>query len=266
MRKVTDAQVDAIPGWFQPYDRDLFRVLLPATHDLLGGGDLAELGAYQGKSAVVVGADTREGEVFTVIDLFGAEAPDADNQAENDDQYADLSRDSFERYYLGVHSSLPEIVTAPSATIVNHASAGTHRFVHVDASHLFEHVVLDIEAVRRLLAPGGVVVFDDIRSEHTPGVAAAVWRATANGLHPFAITPVKLYATFGDPRPWFEVIRDWAETSKSGHEVQTIDGLSVVRIVEPKLAEPPVWRAYVPARLMPIAHRVRHVLARQRAS
>ena len=166
---VTDAQVDAIPGWFQPYDRELFRLLLPATHDVLGGGNLAELGVYQGKSAVLVGSDVREGETFTVIDLFGAAASDHDNQAENDEQYSDLSRESFEEHYLSVHSELPDVVTGPSATVVDHASTGSHRFVHVDASHLYEHVRLDVEAARQLLAPQGVVVFDDIRSEHTRG-------------------------------------------------------------------------------------------------
>ncbi len=54
---------------------------------------------------------------------------------------------------------------------------------------------------RTLLAPEGVVVFDDYRAEHTPGVAAAVWQRLDKGLSPFALSPVKMYATFGDPLP-----------------------------------------------------------------
>ena len=44
--------------------------------------------------------------------------------------------------------------------------------------------------------PGGVVVFDDIITAHTPGVTAAVWQgATSDGLVPLCQT-WKLYGTW----------------------------------------------------------------------
>jgi len=227
-RSVSDAQIDAIPGWFQDYDVDLFRLLLDRTAEV--GGDLAELGTYLGKSAVLIGGSLQPGERFTVVDLFGAEAVADANQAENDDQYAGLTRAAFEENYRAVHGELPEVVTGLSGSVVDHAPHGTHRFVHVDAGHLYDNVVEDIAAARTLLRSEGVVVFDDVRSEHTPGVAAAVWRATADGLRPFAVTPVKLYATFGDPGPWFRAVLEWAETSRWSHEVQSIAGDEVVRL------------------------------------
>lgn len=227
-RDVTDDQVAAIPGWLQDYDVDLFRLLLARTAET--GGDLAELGVYLGKSAVLIGSSLAEGEQFTVVDLFGAEAGDEANQSENLDQYDGLSREAFEAHYRDVHGDLPVVVAGPSVAIVDHAPHGTHRFVHVDAGHLFDNVVEDIAAARTLLRPDGVVVFDDIRSEHTPGVAAAVWRATADGLHPFAITPVKLYATFGDPAPWVSLVREWVGTTRWHHEVQQVAGESLVRV------------------------------------
>ena len=227
-RAVSDAQIDAIPGWFQDYDVDMFRLLLDRTAE--NGGDLAEMGTYLGKSAVLIGGSLRPGERFTVVDLFGSQAGDNANQAENDAHYEGLTRRAFEQYYQAVHGDLPHVVTGLSRSVVDHARHGAHRFVHVDAGHLFDNVVEDIEAARTLLKADGVVVFDDFRSEHTPGVSAAVWRATDAGLRPFAVTPVKLYATFGDPEPWFGAVLDWVQRSRWSHEVQSIAGGDVVRV------------------------------------
>ncbi|HET7351117.1 MAG TPA: class I SAM-dependent methyltransferase [Marmoricola sp.] len=227
-------KIDEIPGWFQRMDMAMFRHLLAETEERLGGGDLAELGAYLGKSAALIGCATRPGETFTVIDLFEGEAADADNQAENDEQYATLSQTAFERWYRTVHDELPVVVRGPSQQIVDHAGHGTHRFVHVDASHLYEHVVGDIEAARTLLKPGGIVVFDDFRAPHTPGVAAAVWRATTEDLVPFAVTQNKLYASFGDDQRWVDVVRDWLTASHYWRmEVQQVAGHELVRMRKP---------------------------------
>jgi hypothetical protein len=81
-------------------------------------------------------------------------------------------------------------------------SPTTCRFVHIDASHLYEHVHGDIGAAQDILLPGGIVVLDDFRSEHTPGVSVAAWEAVLNrGLRPICLSTQKLYGTWGDPEP-----------------------------------------------------------------
>ena len=228
------AEIDEIPGWFQRMDMEVFRQLLEQTGSRLGGGDLAELGAYLGKSASLIGWGQQPGETFTVIDLFEQEATAEENRTENQNQYSELSQEAFEKYYLTVHDTLPVVVRGPSATIVDHAAHGTHRFVHIDASHLYEHVVEDIKAARTLLKPGGVVVFDDFRAPHTPGVAAAVWRATTQDLRPFAVTINKLYATFDDTEPWLDVLSGWLEErSYWRHEIQQVNGAPLLRVMRP---------------------------------
>jgi predicted O-methyltransferase YrrM len=227
-------QLEEIPGWFRRMDMELFRLLLDSTEEKLGGGDLAELGVYLGKSAALIGCSLQPGETFTVIDLFSAEAPSEDNQAENDEQYAELSQEAFERYYRTIHDELPVVVRAPSQEIVEHAGHGTHRFVHIDASHLYEHVVADIDAARTLLKPGGIVVFDDYRTLHAPGVGAAIWRASRDDLTPFAVSMNKLYATFGDAEQWVGPVKDWLEGSSYWRmEVQQVAGRELVRVRRP---------------------------------
>ena len=240
--------IEEIPGWFRRMDMELFRLLLDETEDHLGGGDLAELGAYLGKSAALMGCALQPGETFTVIDLFSAEATTEDNQSENEEQYAELSQEAFEGYYRTVHDELPVVVRAPSQEIVDHAPHGTHRFVHIDASHLYEHVVGDIAAARTLLKPGGVVVFDDYRAPHTPGVAAAVWRETTAGLTPFAVTQNKLYATFGDADHWLAVVKDWLEAGAYWRmELQQVAGHELVRVKKPAPKPKPDTPAKPPA-------------------
>lgn len=231
MPGATDDQIAAIPGWFQGYDVDLSRLLLTASEQALGPGDLAELGVYLGKSAALIGSYAAADETFTVVDLFGGDPSESANAAENHDQDPDLSRRAFERWYLTVNNALPTVVEGSSGSITEHAAHGAHRFVHVDASHLYEHVAADVVAACTLLAPDGIVVFDDFRSEHTPGVSAAVWGAVATaGLHPFAMSPVKLYATFGDAARWYAVVADWVRDSPWMSETQQIAGQDVLRL------------------------------------
>ncbi|MFD7952941.1 class I SAM-dependent methyltransferase [Streptomyces ardesiacus] len=195
-------ELNDVPGWFWPLDQVLFSWFLERQERLGTRGDLLELGAYLGKSAILLGHRLRDGERLTVCDLFGAEPPDAANRAEAAKSYSSLTRQAFERNYLSFHDTLPTIVQAPSSAVVDEVAPGTCRFVHVDASHLYEHVEGDIGAAKELLVPEGIVVLDDFRSEHTPGVAVAAWEAVLNrGLRPVCLSSQKLYGTWGDPEP-----------------------------------------------------------------
>ncbi|MFE6866254.1 class I SAM-dependent methyltransferase [Kitasatospora sp. NPDC057692] len=203
-----------IPGWFFRLDQEAFRHLLTAQSEAGLTGDILELGSYLGRSAVLLGDHLRPGERLTVCDLFDSAAGDADNDAEMTMSYRDsLTRRGFEANYLAFHPELPTIVQAPTSVLADgRIPAGSCRFVHVDASHLYEHVSADIEVARRALAGNGLVVLDDYRSEHTPGVSAAVWQAVfTGGLRPVLLTPMKFYGTWGDPEPLREALlaRDW---------------------------------------------------------
>ncbi|WP_077796989.1 class I SAM-dependent methyltransferase [Streptomyces sp. JHA26] len=196
------AGLDDVPGWFWPLDQMLFSWFLERQGTAGTRGDLLELGAYLGKSAILLGHHLRDGEKLTVCDLFEADAPDEANRAEWAKSYSTLTRQAFERNYLSFHDALPAIVQAPSSAITGEVAPGTCRFAHIDASHLYEHVHGDIGAARDLLLPEGIVVLDDYRTEHTPGVAAAAWEAVLDrGLRPVCLSSQKMYGTWGDPEP-----------------------------------------------------------------
>lgn len=242
---ISQADLDTIVGAFREPDIALFRLLLRETASCLGG-DLAEMGVFYGASAVVIGEQVGPDDTFTVVDLFGEPADSADNQRELDGSYPGLTRAAFEANYVRFHPQLPVVVQGLSTSIADYATSGTHRFVHIDASHLYEHVAADLEVAQKLLKTDGVVVLDDYRSEHTPGVAAAAWRATAHGLKPFAVSPHKMYATWGDPDLWAPAVEHWAADSDLLAETQSIDGQPVLRISSPRLDPPHPMKRYFP--------------------
>jgi Methyltransferase domain len=257
------SDLTAIPGWFLPQDQDLFRWFLGEQERRHIMGDLAELGVYMGKSAIVIGEYLRLRETFTIIDLFESPACDDENRVENTNTYSGLTQRVFETNYLRFHERLPMVVKAPSSEILDHASAGAHRFVHVDASHLYEHVRTDVASARALLHESGVVAFDDIQSHHTPGVAAAVWIAVHNGgLRPIAISQRKLYGTWGNPVPWQQTLLSWLPSSGLAHEIQQVAGAPLIRVWQPVVARPSVARALARSLMPPV---VRSQLRQYRA-
>ncbi|WP_207943389.1 class I SAM-dependent methyltransferase [Actinomadura sp. KC345] len=234
------ASLDDVKGWFPKIDQSLFTWFLERQDRLGETGDLVELGSYLGKSAILMGRHTRDGETFTVCDLFDSEASDHSNQEEMARSYSSLTRTAFETNYLAFHDRLPQIVQGPTSMILDHVQPGSCRFVHVDASHLYEHVHGDIRAAHVMLPTGGVIVCDDYRSEHTPGVSAAVWEAvTVDGLRPICITPQKFYGTWGDIGPFQKDLLNWLEKQEDvWHEVQQVAGQELVRIKQKPASKP----------------------------
>lgn len=219
-----------LPGWFRAVDHAMFEAVLGAQ--AAGpAGDLVEIGVFQGRSAVVIGAHRRDGERFVVVDpfgdpaLLGIEEPGSRRAGRN--YFTTLSRSTFEQNYLSVHDELPVVVQALSRDVVDHVAPGSVRFLHVDGSHEHDDVVVDAGSARTLLQPEGVVVFDDYRKFAAPGVGAAVWRAVAvDGLVPVAVTRQKLYGVYGDPAPLAAATRALAADPRwTVHEHRFGDGV-----------------------------------------
>ncbi|MFE2747734.1 class I SAM-dependent methyltransferase [Streptomyces scopuliridis] len=225
-------ELNDVRGWFPPLDQVLFEKLLARQEERGERGDLLELGVFMGKSAIFLGHHLRDGEKFTVCDLFESEAPDQANGAETAKSYATLTREAFERNYLSFHDELPRVLQAPSSVVADEVEAKSSRFVHIDASHLYEHVYGDIGAARDILLPGGIVVLDDFRSEHTPGVSIAAWEAVLNrGLRPICLSTQKLYATWDDPEPiQDELITMAQEREDCDLSIQQAAGHRIVRL------------------------------------
>ncbi|MGA4840007.1 class I SAM-dependent methyltransferase [Streptomyces sp. G45] len=230
-----------VPGWFPHLDQMLFDWFLSRQESRGMRGDLLEIGVYMGKSAIFLGHHRQDGEDYTVCDLFEDEAPDGANKAESAKSYPTLTKRAFERNYLSFHDELPRVLRAPSSVVPDEVAPRSCRFVHVDASHLYEHVRGDIGAARDTLKPEGVVVLDDFRSEHTPGVSIAAWEAVLNrGLRPICLSTQKLYGTWADPEPVQEDLLAMVRGRDDCHlSVQEAAGHRIIRLKSKKGLTPP---------------------------
>ncbi|MEU0032482.1 MULTISPECIES: class I SAM-dependent methyltransferase [unclassified Streptomyces] len=234
-------RLDDVPGWFPVLDQMLFKWFLDRQESAGTTGDLLEVGVYMGKSAIFLGDHLRQGERYTVCDLFEGDAPDGANQAESTKSYSALTRKVFEENYLSFHDELPRVLPGPSSLVPAEVEPRSCRFVHIDASHLYEHVHGDIGAARDALLPGGIVVLDDFRSEHTPGVSIAAWEAVLNrGLHPICLSTQKLYGTWDDPEAVQEELLAAVRERDDCHlSVQHAAGHRIVRLKSKNMQAPP---------------------------
>lgn len=241
-----------IPGFFRWVDRWVFATLLKAQENF-PPGHLVELGTYQAKSAVIIGEFLRPDERFVAVDLFGREdlldssRSGVMNRDENRRQYANLDRQQFERNYLALHQSLPQIHEGLSTDIVDLVEPHSARFVHVDAGHMYDQVRQDVMNAKTISQPGGIVAFDDYRTEHTPGVSAAVWQAVFfDGFIPVALTPQKMYGVYDgtDPAPYQDALKAFvaSDRQKWWMQEQYVLGRPLLRVKnkeQPKPAVPP---------------------------
>ncbi len=176
-----------VPGWFYPADAHLFAV---AASLASGPGDLVEVGAFLGASAIELGFLRRADERVVVIDPF-EDVPD-DRWAPD----AGLSVDAFLANWRRFHAADPTLLVGRSDERLPEIATGTARFVHIDGSHYYDDVRADIAEALRIAQPDAVLVFDDVGPWQWAGVAAAVWKAVTDGeLVPLAITTAKLYTT-----------------------------------------------------------------------
>ncbi len=189
-------RMDEIPGWLLLIDALIMCGIDSFQRERQISGDLLEIGTYQGKSAILMGYFRRGPERLVVCDLFVTKASTEENTEENQRYYKGIDHSVFEDNYRRFHSEPPKILAKPSSSI-SELDPDSFRLVHVDGSHIYEIVREDLRNTRRLLCDGGVVIIDDWRTGHTPGVAAATWEAILHdGLLPICFTDQKLYGTW----------------------------------------------------------------------
>src|ERR1035437_3913606 len=160
---------NTVAGWFSQRDAMLFDAIDAAQHRDGITGDLLEIGCYQGTSAILLGYMRQENERVGICDVFDGACESDEDLAERARYYTPgFARGMFEDNYRRFHAELPDIIAAPSSTL--RLPERTFRFIHIDGSHNYDVVRSDLLLAKELLIPGGVCVFDDITSPHTPGV------------------------------------------------------------------------------------------------
>lgn len=202
-------QMDKVDGWFFEADVELFSKLLACQTAEGITGDILEIGAYQGKSAILMGYSLRDDEELVICDLFSDVMHHADIAPIPRQQYAGLEQQQFLANWDRFHTRRPRLEVCESTKL--DLGERALRFAHIDGCHSYQCVANDIGLVVAHMAERGVIALDDYRGVETPGVAAAIWQAVGNGvLFPFAATYMKMYAcaSAADRSYWAERVRD----------------------------------------------------------
>jgi hypothetical protein len=231
---------ELVLGWFDDVDAAMFRTIDRVHRSVGVEGDLLEIGAYLGKSAILLGYLLRPQEHLVVCDLFTTE--DLDPELDPDAAfYGALSRSVFEENYAKFHERPARVIERSSTALADEGLGRSFRIAHVDGSHRYEIVCQDIATALELVVDGGIVVVDDYRTvPHALGVAAAVWKAVTDGkLIPVLATPQKLYGcSLSDRNTTATMLRRWALENASLRGVrQEVAGHEVV-VLAPPLQSP----------------------------
>lgn len=165
-----------IDGWVNDRWREHLKLVNETQNSLGITGHIAEIGVFHGKLLIALAHLAQPGAKVTAIDVF-------DDQARNIDG---AGVGSLERLKANIEAHGPDIgldyafIKADSAAL-NLADIlrlvqerGPFRLFSVDGCHTAEHTLNDMLTAQDCLAPGGVIMLDDMFQPHWPGVTEAV--------------------------------------------------------------------------------------------
>jgi len=141
----------------------------------LGAAASLDIGVYRGRSLLpqaLAHARHTGGVAFGVDPWSGAEAAERDNAKLKDAIAAFVTNTDFEALYREVDARRIELGLAAHCTLVRTTSAAAaqdfrargQRFglIHIDGNHDTAPVLRDVDDYLPLLAPGGILVMDDV--------------------------------------------------------------------------------------------------------
>ena len=131
------------------------------------GGPVVEIGPFEGRFFIALAKALQPGEVALGIDLFNWPNPQVkDRFAANCDKFA-------------IPAAQRDIWQADSRVMTADALLGRladrrPRFIHIDGEHTRKVLSGDLELATAVLAPGGIIVLDDMMHPGYPTLMVAV--------------------------------------------------------------------------------------------
>ncbi len=167
-------------------------------------GDVGEIGVYMGRYLTLLHLLSRPSErvlaidVFEDFDNFDATGGGSTTEAVLNYLSLNVSKSDMDRLRLIPGDSLH---LRPDDIRAHMASSGLRLF-SIDGAHSWFHTAGDLRLADELIAPGGVVVLDDILNGGWPGVMDGMARylllSPTRRLSPFMIANNKLWLTTFD--------------------------------------------------------------------
>ncbi|NRF11826.1 class I SAM-dependent methyltransferase [Agrobacterium pusense] len=191
-RRFIFQELRSVEGYIDPPDALVFKALLQAqTKSALSGG-IAEIGVYYGRSYFLLRKFAQSQEKVLGVDLFDLDPP----QDGSLDQYERLMENGRR---LGFTMDRDLIIKGDSTRLTPDditSRIGPARFFSIDGGHHLHHVLADAKLAMEVIAPHGIIVFDDTFNPAWPEVTVGVadfLRTHGHSLVCFCMTKYKTY-------------------------------------------------------------------------
>lgn len=185
----------SVQGWVEAPTFGVLSTLRDAQDRAGVEGAVAEIGVHHGKLFIALELLGRPGAPAVALDVF-------DDQELNVDQSGRGDRERFETNVRRWGDWSSVVVKQGDSTVLTgddvvELAQGRVRLFSVDGGHTEEIVATDLRTAEEALAPGGIVVTDDVFNAEWPGVSVGTLRYLDSGgaLVPFAIGFNKVYFT-----------------------------------------------------------------------
>jgi len=223
--------VPRIRGWFSSHDALVFHWFLNNPKKNSTANGILEIGTFEGKSAAFISNYLLPHERFVVCDIFSLKTDEL-NDLENRKSYPNFGLEVFKDNMQKFAKAIPEIIVSDSARLKSSHLGEKYRFIHLDGSHLFDHISKDLDlAIQIIDSNYGIIAIDDFRAAHTPGVSAAIWMEIANKrLVPTVITETKMYCMMQSDNFEVSELLDFLVLTKTKFEIEYFLGEQVIRI------------------------------------
>jgi hypothetical protein len=206
-----------VDGWLQPEVLAILSALDSAQRAKGVSGAVAEIGVHHGKLFIGLNLLRRKDERAVAIDVFGAQELNIDFSGKG---YLPAFRRNVQRWSsltgVAIHEGDSTQLHANELRELAHADI---RLFSVDGGHTESTVRSDMNLAEGALAPGGIVIADDIFNETWPSVATGTFQYLTQGgkLVPFAIGFNKVFFSSPEYADYYQsVLRS---TFELGHLV-----------------------------------------------
>jgi hypothetical protein len=223
--------IPRIRGWFSSHDSLVFHWFLTSPNLDSRASGILEIGTFEGKSAAFLSNYVTPGERFVVCDIFSLKSDEL-NDLENSRSYPNFGLDNFMINMDRYARETPEVIVSDSARLQASELGINFRFIHLDGSHLFDHISKDLDlAIQMIDSENGVVAIDDFRAAHTPGVSAAIWKQIVNEkLTPVVLTGTKMYCMKNAKGFRKTEFIDFLVQNETEFEIEHFMSIDVVRV------------------------------------
>lgn len=185
-----------VGGWLSREVLEILAVLDAEQHSRNISGPVAEIGVHHGRLFIGLNLLRRDDEYSIAIDVFGDQTLNIDKSGKGSLR---IFRRNVERW-----SSLDRVVvhqgdsTKLQPETLRGLGHGDIRIISVDGGHTDSTVFSDMNLAEVTLAPGGILIADDVFNQVWPGVSTGTLRYMADGgkLAPFLIGFNKVFFTF----------------------------------------------------------------------